>query len=271
MSAARKVNIRPGVSVLSVLRHLNYSPWFALAEFVDNSLQSYIESKSKIHELHGPAWKLKVSIDIDTSHPGRITIRDNAGGISADAFPRAFRPAVIPPDRSGLSEFGMGMKSAACWFAPKWQVRTKALGEPVARTVRFDIATIVRDELEELDIDERPAASNEHFTEVSLDELHHVPVGRTFGKIKEHLTDIYRVFLRDGTLELQFNGDSLFYEVASVLTAPFFREPNGPDKVWRREIRFELGTVFPSKDLPRCGTRATMRDPGSLFFAAAGS
>ena len=35
--AAKKVNIRPGVSVLSVLRHLNYSPWFALAELVDNS------------------------------------------------------------------------------------------------------------------------------------------------------------------------------------------------------------------------------------------
>ena len=47
MSVARKVNIRPGVSVLSVLRHLNYSPWFALAEFVDNSLQSYIETKTK--------------------------------------------------------------------------------------------------------------------------------------------------------------------------------------------------------------------------------
>jgi hypothetical protein len=80
----------------------------------------------------------------------------------------------------------MGMKSAACWFAPKWQVRTKALGEAVERTVRFDIATIVRDELEELDIDERPAAPNDHFTEVALDELHHVPVGRTLGKIKEH-------------------------------------------------------------------------------------
>ena len=37
-------------------------------------------------------------------------------------------PAAIPPDRSGLSEFGMGMKSAACWFAPRWSVRTKALG-----------------------------------------------------------------------------------------------------------------------------------------------
>ncbi|MEY9135036.1 hypothetical protein ACVMII_003940 [Bradyrhizobium diazoefficiens] len=257
MSTSKKVNIRPGVSVLSVLRHLNYSPWFALAEFVDNSVQSFVENKTKLHELHGPAWRLKVSIDVDTSYPGRITIRDNAGGISSDTFPRAFRPAVVPLDRTGLSEFGMGMKSAACWFAPKWQVRTKALGEKVERTVRFDIATIVRDEMEELDIDERPAAANEHFTEVSLDELHHIPVGRTLGKIKEHLTDIYRVFLRDGTLDLRFNGDSLTYEEPPVLTAPFYKEPDGPDRVWRKEIKFEFGDGLAVRGF------AALRDPGN--------
>jgi hypothetical protein len=257
MSAYGKVNIRPGASVLSVLRHLNYSPWFALAEFVDNSLQSYVETKSKIHAISGSGWKLKVAIDVDASHPGRITIRDNAGGIPADAFPRAFRPAVVPPDRTGLSEFGMGMKSAACWFAPKWQVRTKALGEHVERTVRFDIATIVRAELEELDIEERPAASNHHFTEVALDELHHIPVGRTLGKIKDHLTDIYRVFLRDGMLDLQFNGESLQYEEPPVLTAPFYKEPDAQDKVWRKEIKFEFGHGLSVRGF------AALRDPGN--------
>jgi hypothetical protein len=59
------------------------------------------------------------------------------------------------------------------------------LGEAIERTVRFDIATIVRDELEELDINERPAAPSDHFTEVALDELHQVPVGRTVGEISQ--------------------------------------------------------------------------------------
>jgi hypothetical protein len=143
---------------------------------------SYIENKSKLHELHGPAWKLKVSVDVDTSSPGRITIRDNAAGIRSESFPRAFRTAVIPPDRTGLSEFGMGMKSAACWFAPNWHVRTKAHNEAVERTVRFDIATIVRDELEQLAIEERPARATDHYTEVALEDLHHVPIGRTLGR-----------------------------------------------------------------------------------------
>ena len=113
------------------------------------------------------------------------------------------------------------MKSAACWFAPRWKVRTKALGEAVERNVQFDIARIVRDELEELGIEEHPARANEHYTEITVNELHHVPVGRTLGKIKEHLTDIYRVFLRSGMLDLVFNGERLIYDEPPILTAPF--------------------------------------------------
>ena len=235
------VPIRPGVSVLSILRHLNYKPWFALAEFVDNAVQSYVANRAKLEDLHGAGFRLSVSIDIEQTAPTRITIRDNAAGIPQADFPRAFRPAAIPPDRSGLSEFGMGMKSAACWFAPRWSVRTKALGELVERTVRFDVARIVRDQLEELEIGDRPASAASHFTEIVLEEPHHLPVGRTVGKIKDHLTDIYRVFLRDGLLQLRFNDEPLSYVAPRLLHAPFAREPAGAVREWRKPIGFELG------------------------------
>jgi hypothetical protein len=115
------VNIRPGVSILAVLAHLEYKVWHALAEYVDNALQSFHAAAAKIRESDGPDARLKVEIEIESGH---ITITDNAGGIGIDAFPRAFRPAEIPTDCTGLSEFGMGMKSASCWFAPRWSVRT---------------------------------------------------------------------------------------------------------------------------------------------------
>lgn len=253
-----RVSIRPGPSVLSVLRHLNYKPWFALAEFVDNAVQS--SHQTGVNQR--PDARLKVSIEIETAAPGRITIRDNAGGISQADFPRAFRPAVIPPDCSGLSEFGMGMKSAACWFAPKWRVRTKAIGESVERTVRFDVAQIVRDELEELRIEEAPAAREAHFTEVILEELHHVPVGRTLAKIREHLTDIYRVFIRSGELELRFNGETLAYAEPTVLVAPYARDPSGHIRTWRKDIHFEFGGGLAVTGF------AALRDPGN--FARSG-
>ena len=124
MDAVDRVNIRPGVSILSVLPHLNFTPWYALAEFVDNALQSYLSNRKELQEVEGTRFRLAVDIDIDASAQ-RITVRDNAAGIGRAAFARAFRPAEIPLDASGLSEFGMGMKSAPCHrFSPKcWRVR----------------------------------------------------------------------------------------------------------------------------------------------------
>lgn len=255
--SAKTVSIRPGVSVLSVLRHLNYRSWFALAEFVDNSLQSYLSKQAELKKLHGARFKLTVQINIDANKPARISIRDNAGGIALKDFSRAFRPAAVPPDVAGLSEFGMGMKSAACWFASHWHVRTKALGETVARTVRFDVAKIVNDQIEELGIDEERAEKNDHYTEVVLEDLHHVPVRKTLAKIKEHLTDIYRNFIRDGVLELKFGDETLVFEEPNILRAPYIKEPNGPAKTWRKNIKFDFG-----QNLKVTGF-AALRDPGN--------
>src|SRR5262245_56958145 len=110
------IEIRPEVTILSVLRHLNYKPWFALAEFIDNGVQSFLANRDALVAANGAGYRLRINVKVDASGPGQIIVTDNAAGISASDFPRAFRPAEVPLDRDGLSEFGMGMKSAACWF-----------------------------------------------------------------------------------------------------------------------------------------------------------
>src|SRR5712664_3508173 len=94
---SRRVNIRPGVGILSVLRHLNYKPWFAMAEFVDNSLQSYLQNRNALRRLQGDAYRLKVEMEIDRADEMRIKVRDNAAGIAKREYARAFRPAELPP------------------------------------------------------------------------------------------------------------------------------------------------------------------------------
>jgi len=240
MTTLSKVNIRPEVNILSVLRHLNYRPWFALAEFVDNAIQSFISSRVQM-SAEGAQASLRVQVIIDPEGTGQITVSDNAAGIALADFPRAFRPAQIPPDRDGLSEFGMGMKSAACWFARKWSVRTKAIGENSERVVCFDIDKIVEDKIEELSIVEVPSLPARHYTVLELTDLCHIPKRRTIGKIKEHLASIYRTFLRDQTLTLVFGREELTFEETAVLIAPPYRDPTGASVVWRKSIEMDLG------------------------------
>jgi hypothetical protein len=262
MPTINKVNIRPEVNILSVLRHLNYRPWFALAEFVDNSIQSFITNRERLQEVDGGAGAaLRVTVSIDPEGAGRITITDNAAGISLPDFPRAFRPAQIPPNRDGLSEFGMGMKSAACWFARKWSVRTKAVGENVERVVRFDIDQIVEDRIEELSIIEVPSQPARHYTVLELTDLCHVPKKRTIGKIKEHLASIYRTFLRDRTLTLVFGREELSFEETAVLVAPPYREPAAAPIEWCKHIEMDLGGEH------RVSGFAALREIGSTTHA----
>lgn len=126
------------------------------------------------------------------------------------------------------------------------------------RIVRFDIEEIVNDSLEELTITEAPAPANEHFTEVTLEEPHNLPVKRTIGKIKEHLTDIYREFIRKGTLDLRLDGQPLQYQEPSILRAPFYREASGPIRDWRKTIEFDLGGGQKVRGF------AAIRDPGNV-------
>src|SRR5262249_28303254 len=57
----------------------------------------------------------------------------------------------------------------------------------------------------------------------------------------EHLSDIYRVFMRDGILELRFNGTPLIYEAPTILQAPYYKEKNGDAKFWHKAIEFDFG------------------------------
>ena len=238
------VDIRPGVGVLSVISYIRYQPWYALAEFVDNAIQSFESHRQELSE-GSQAAHLTVEIEVENGGNGRVVVRDNAAGIFEHEYKRAFRPAELPPDRSGLSEFGMGMKTAACWFGRRWSVRTSALGEAVQRTVLFDVDRIVRDSLEELDIESSDCERNVHFTELVIENLNRSVAPKTLAKVKDHLASIYRSFLRSGDLTLRVSGEELSYEDFEPLVAPYHEKPYQPEDVtarlWRKEIRFDFG------------------------------
>ena len=240
------IDIRPEVSVLGVFRHLNYRPWFAVAEFVDNAIQSFQDHKQQLAETDNGRSKLLVKVKIDTTGDGFIQVSDNAAGIHRDEWARALRAAELPPDRSGLAEFGMGMKTAAAWFGRRLTVRSKALGEPYRREITLDFNDIIERKLETVRPETSPAAPDEHGTEIIVSGLHNPPYGRTIGKIRDHLASIYRMFLRDGSLQLVFQHGTnreqlLVVDEVDILSAPRFDDLEGDPEDWSKSVDFDLG------------------------------
>lgn len=238
----KKVDISPGVAILSMLKYIEYEVWFALAEFVDNAIDSFIKNRKKLEELEGKKYRLIVKIEIDEIEK-KITIRDNASGIDEENYSRAFRAAEIPPDTGGLSEFGMGMKTAACWFSDFWSVTTTALNESYERKVTFDMSKIYDDKIEELEVKSTKCNDELHYTVIELFNVSKIPKKKTLGKVKEHLKSIYREFIRSKSIMLFVNNEQLEYEEPKILFTKFHEKPNRPvgePILWKREINFPI-------------------------------
>lgn len=271
MKELNNVNIRPGVTILSVLKHLNYKPYYALAEFVDNAIDSYLKNEDELRKIEGENFKLRVDIEFDTNNK-KITIKDNAAGIHSDDYQRAFRTAELPPDNTRLSEFGMGMKSAACWFSNKWQAKTTALDENIERKVSFDISKIVEDKIQELQIETKPAKPNSHYTLITLFGIEEkMPIRRGLGKVKRHLASIYRDYFRKGILDLYINGEKLSYKTPKILNTAYFETPTGENVNWKQEVDFDFGDDHNGGRLRAKGFVAIMetmsvRDSGFALF-----
>jgi len=240
------LDIRPEMGVLSALQHLNYKVWYALAEFVDNSVQSALDNIEALRSLHGADYRVKVEIEVDHT-PGhqRLVIRDNAAGIARRDYSRAFRLASVPLNATGLSEFGMGMKTAGCWLSDSWEVRSSAINEPEEGRVIFDVKAIISQDKATLCPIVGVMQPQKHYTEITLYKLRHDLSGsRTIGKIRLSLGDIFRSFLRSGFLELTYDNQAIKYTEPAPLRAQFVTkpgaQPSGPLITWQRCIDLNL-------------------------------
>lgn len=235
------VSIKIQTGVYGQFRNLNNKPWYALGEFVDNSVQSFENNKLIFNSIYSDNYSLEVRININKDEDV-ITIKDNAAGIGLDNYYRAFEPANIPVDNTGLHEYGMGMKTAAIWLSNIWTVKTKAINEDEERFVEFNLQKVIDEKREVLEVIKTPKKKEEHYTEIILTKLsHNAPSSHQIKKIKKHLASIYRNFIRSGDLSLYINEELLTYDDPQILRAPYHKDPEGEKILWKKNIDFSMG------------------------------
>lgn len=240
--AIENVSIKLNVNVYNTFRNLKNTLSNALSEYVDNAIQSYLNNKDRL-KSYEPNYKLQVKIIMDwDTHT--LSIIDNAAGIDAKNYLRAFEPANIPDNDKGLNEFGMGLKTASIWLSDNWTVTTKALGEDVERITSFDLQKVTTEQKEELVVTENKIPKEKHYTKIELINLsENGPRTNSFEKVIRYLSSIYRVYLRNDEIEIYVNGNKLEAPNYEILEAPFYTFKSDGEKsiLWKKEINFEAG------------------------------
>lgn len=203
-----------GLNSIASYKRLAYSPWHAIAEFVDNSTQSYFDNKEILDQVYSvnSSSRLSVSVAYEVrkeGFSGKLTIEDNAMGMSLTELDRAMKVGMPPENRMGRSKYGMGLKTAASWVGNLWSVRTKKYGESVEYSVEVDVNRIAGGN-KHLELNERDGQEPDaHYTVIEIREHNHKFYGRTISNIKEHLSSMYRQDFRDDLLDLYWGNDLL--------------------------------------------------------------
>ncbi len=243
MSSTETINISIGSQMYNRFGDLPNTIPNVFAEFIDNALQSYRDNKTELHATN-PDYGFCVKISFERDNDGKIlsaTIYDNAAGISSKRYKTAFQPAVAPEDNTGLNEFGMGFKTAACWLGDEWEVTTKALGENETKRVRFNLKEVSQNELKELPIYKETASPNEHFTSFIIRQISREELKNSVDKLKQTLASVYRISLRNKEMRLIVDDELLEFTEPKILVAPYYKNRDGEPIVWKKDVNIELG------------------------------
>lgn len=248
-----ELNIQPPASILNVFSRLNYKPWYAIAEFVDNSTQSYI---SHVDELSIIPDFEKLIVNVAYNEiANTLTITDNAYGMEIDRFRDAILLDSRNESQSGRNEFGMGLKTAASWFGKIWTVTSTQYGSTNRYTATVDIPMLDKLHLQNTTIHRDYVTSDSHGTEIVIKQVtKKITAPRTIAKIRDLLSSMYRRDINKRNIEIWFNGEPIVFEEYPILT-------NFRGKLWKKDLDFDV--VFDDKIYHITGFVAIM-NPGSF-------
>ncbi len=241
---SKSINIRPTTSVYSTYKNIKYDPWTAIAEFVDNSTQSYYDHAKKLEGTK--YWKgLDVRVNYEKNSDGdTLVIEDNAYGMNFKDFQRAIM-LDSPPKKTSRSEFGMGLKTAACWFGLMWSVESTELGSGIKYKTTIDVLALKKYKNEEILVEEEACNPKEHGTVIRIWNLNRSMSSRQIGKTKDQLRGMYRTDLRSGKISIYYNDEALQYEEPAILVEQL---PDGQSKQWKQNVDFVVncnGNTYP--------------------------
>lgn len=247
-----------GYEILESYKRLPYKTWFAFAEFIDNSTQSYRNNRAvmdKWFEENDDMLHVTISYNNKKSE-GYIQVNDNAFGMNLTDLQNALTIGRKPEIHNERSKYGLGLKTAAFWFGNEWTIETTQKGSKEMLTVTVNLESILNEEKNyyesfktqtdgqvltqfrpKLDISTRDCDVNEHGTTLEIRDLVRNITSPIAKNCIEYLKSIYRVDLQNQTLDLKFQETSLSWDQEEIDNK--LLKDNSGEK-FKRDISFDI-------------------------------
>lgn len=209
----------------------SYKIWDAIAELVDNSVDSFQKNETKLKEAGRNTFKIQIKVD---NRNRKLMVHDNAFGMNRSELHRALKVAKKNKWQKGIGKYGLGLKTSASWFGKKWKVTTKQLGSNVEYTATVDIPYLVNNAINKIPIQAKPVVGqeNQSYTTIEVEQGVREYAATSLSKCKETLAIMYQRLLAKPNFEIHWRTTSteelIQYVEPNIYTST---NPNGSTKV----------------------------------------
>jgi len=234
------MKLQLGPEIIDSYKRLSYRPWFALAEFVDNSTQAYFNNKQildKVFKKDGETLTVEIEYGNENGEE-YLRIKDNSIGMSRKELENAVIIGKRPRNISGRSKYGLGLKTAACWFGDFWTVITKKLGDDTQHYIEVNVPKIADNKLDLNHKEKKVKSRDEHYTIITIKKLHRQFAGKTVGKIKNYLRSMYRRDIYEYNFKLCWQKELLTWDYDEQIYSRLIINKNG--KPTKRDFKFTI-------------------------------
>jgi hypothetical protein len=206
---AEEFDLQPHPRILPMLGEINLSEWRCLAEFVDNSIDAFLQASRAGSPVENP--EVHISVPTVDDQRAKITVRDNAPGMEAATLENAMRAGWTGNDPlSNLGMFGMGFNIATARLGTVTRVWTTRQGDPEWCGLEIDFERLMQQRHFRTTRLSRPKVDpHEHGTEVTIERLKpdqrawfSRPANHT--KLARELGRVYSAMLRPNGTPISF-------------------------------------------------------------------
>ena len=226
-----ELDIRPEAGILGVFSRLSYKAWYAIAEFVDNSTQSFFTNEDKLNQEKISQVHIQIKY---LPNENELIITDDAYGMEIEDFKRAVKLDSKSEHSDTRNEFGMGLKTAASWFGDIWSVESTQLDSENKYYTEVNIPLLREQKINSVKIQKNTCSKFEHGTTKRIKNVRKQSYPKTPAKICTLLESMYRRDLESGKVTIEFITGNNSKPLSFIPYEPLSYK----GEVWKKNIDF---------------------------------